>query len=425
MTDEYDVFDSPIPFDDPAERAVIGACFLGGRAYEIAARIISEDDFWRESHQHIWRAMAELHREKVGIETVVVHNRLREQKLVTRAGGGSYLASLYAQAPVVETVSHHARIVRDMSTRRHVIQAAQRLVQRASSGESDAGTLTADAVTALTNVRDRDSHDETLTYLGELLDVEDSYDWLVPDLLERGDRVVIVAAEGAGKTTMLRQMAVCLAAGIHPLTLTRMPDSFRVLAVDAENTPASWRRKTRPMVMAAEKLSGTDPSWRIAVDNPGRLDITNDRDLARLHHLADMAEAQVLAIGPLYRLVPRAVQTDDEAAPLLAALDTFRDRGMTLLIEAHAGHAVGKGGERDLRPRGSSALLGWPEFGLGLRFDPDDPHKWMSLTRWRGDRDERNWPYRLRRGGAMPFEATPECYGTSNTWSPHDALGAA
>src|SRR5690606_37855044 len=252
--DDYDVYESPIPVDDPAERAVLGACFLGGRAFEVASRIVTEEDFYREAHQHIWRAMAHLHRDALATETVNVHNHLREQKLVTRAGGGAYLATLYGQAPIVETVSHHARIVRDMSTRRRVIQAAQRLVQKASSGESDAGTLTADAVTALQQVRDRDNHDETVTYLGELLDGEDTYDWLVPDLLERGDRVVIVAAEGAGKTTMLRQMTVCLAAGIHPLDLTVMPTSFRVLAIDAENTPASWRRKTRPMVAAAERI---------------------------------------------------------------------------------------------------------------------------------------------------------------------------
>ena len=73
----------------------------------------------------------------------------------------------------------------------------------------------------------------------------------------------------------------------------------------------------------------------------------------------------ILAIGPLSRLVPRALQTDDEAAPVLAALDTIRDRDIALLIEAHAGHTVGKGGQRDLRPRGSSALLGWPGLGVG------------------------------------------------------------
>jgi hypothetical protein len=422
--EDYDVFESPIPTDHPAEQAVLGACMTGGRAFELASRILSDDDFWTEGHKTIWRAIAEVARSGAAPDAIAVHANLREHKLVTRSGGGAYIATLYERAPIADTITHHARIVRDMSSRRKVIQAAQKLVARASNGEADAATLTSDAVTELQQVRDRDNSDETVTYLGELLADEDTYDWLVPDLLERGDRLVIVAAEGAGKTTMLRQFAVCLAAGLHPLTQARMPDTFRVLAVDAENSVGSWRRKVRPMVYAAEQQTHEDPSWRIAVDTPGRLDITTDRDLSRLHHLADQAKADVLAIGPLYRLVPRAIQTDDDAAPLLAALDTFRDRGMTLLIEAHAGHGQA-GGERDLRPRGSSALLGWPEFGIGLRFDPDDPKHWMNLTKWRGDRDERNWPFRLRRGGPMPFHASSDCYGGDEKWTPHKALGGA
>ena len=74
-----------------------------------------------------------------------------------------------------------------------------------------------------------------------------------------------------------------------------------------------------------------------------------------------------MVIGPLYRLIPRAIMSDDDASPLLANLDTICDRGIALIIEAHAGHVTNRDGERDLRPRGSSALMGWPEFGLGLK----------------------------------------------------------
>ena len=71
-------------------------------------------------------------------------------------------------------------------------------------------------------------------------------------------------------------------------------------------------------------------------------------------------------------------------------------------MEAHAGHAIGAGGERDLRPRGSSALLGWPEFGMGLRkHDEDDTL--ARLVRWRGDREARDWPEYLRRGIDWPW----------------------
>ncbi len=138
-----------------------------------------------------------------------------------------------------------------------------------------------------------------------------------------------------------------------------------------------------------------------------------------LHREVDVAKPDVIVVGPLYRLTNRAIQTDDEAAPVLSALDTLRDRGCSLIIEAHAGHSResgegGRPGERDLRPRGSSALLGWPEFGYGMRSTNDGK---VRLVPWRGDRDERGWPQFLRRardvGSShyLPDEEAAACNG--------------
>ena len=55
-----------------------------------------------------------------------------------------------------------------------------------------------------------------------------------------------------------------------------------------------------------------------------------------------------------------------------------------------------------MAPRGSSALLGWPEFGYGMR-----KHEGMSdycdFIPWRGARDERAWPARMKRAGHMTW----------------------
>ena len=41
--------------------------------------------------------------------------------------------------------------------------------------------------------------------------------------LEEQERVMIVAAEGVGKTMLARQVAICCAAGVHPFTYSAMP----------------------------------------------------------------------------------------------------------------------------------------------------------------------------------------------------------
>jgi replicative DNA helicase len=128
--------------------------------------------------------------------------------------------------------------------------------------------------------------------------------------------------------------------------------------------------------------------------------------LGRIHRWIDEAKPDLLVLGPLYRMTKGSLNNDDEVGPVLEALDSLRERDVAMLIEVHAGHARSTSGERELRPRGSSALLGWPEFGMGLRKGKGDqgkrPH--YELVRWRGDRDRREWPARLVRGFVWPWE---------------------
>lgn len=240
--------------------------------------------------------------------------------------------------------------------------------------------------------------------LAEILQGEDTYDWVIPHLLEKGERMVVTGAEGGGKTTLLRQLAIGAAGGIHPLSRRPM-QSQQVLVIDAENSEAQWRRKTRWIVQRYLALGAVpDVAQRVQVYAGKRFDITRPATLSELHRLVDRVKPSLMFIGPLYRLVPHAIQTDDEAAPLISALDQFRDRGITLVMEAHAGKATDASGDRGLAPRGSSALLGWPEFGFGLRPSNEDPGL-VSLVRWRGDRDEREWPTHFYRGleGDLPW----------------------
>lgn len=244
--------------------------------------------------------------------------------------------------------------------------------------------------------------------LGELLATENPHDWLVPEMLERQERVILTGHEGSGKSWMLRQIAIGIAAGVHPFNRSIQLPPRRVLVIDAENSERQWSRTAKYVTSIMESAGHGDPRSTVLVAAGVRIDLNRPADLNQVHELIDAHKPDVLYIGPLYKLVAKAITTDDDAAPLIVALDGFRERGLTLLMEAHAGHAKGIGGERDLRPRGSSALLGWPEFGFGLapaNSDDMDPDM-FRMYRWRGERERRTgWPHMVRRGmkGEMPW----------------------
>jgi len=241
--------------------------------------------------------------------------------------------------------------------------------------------------------------------LGVILAGEVKYDWLVPGLLERKDRLMITGGEGSGKSWFLRQMSIAIAAGVHPFRLRDRIEPRRVLVIDTENTEQQWSRTARYLTQITEKAGTGNPRENVLVSAGVRIDMSKKADVNQIHRLMDQHRPDVLYIGPLYKLIAKAINSDDDAAPLILALDSLRERGVTLLMEAHAGHAKSSTGSRDLRPRGASALLGWPEFGFGLDLWDEDPSMAFLLP-WRGARETREWPARLRRGvpGELPWE---------------------
>lgn len=253
----------------------------------------------------------------------------------------------------------------------------------------------------------RAEEDDGAMLLADILAMDVEYDWVVPGLLERQDRLVVTGPEGSGKSVLVRQLAVCASAGLHPFDFSQH-DPQSVLVVDVENTRRQWQRKAGTVAARAAQLGRRDPRQHLVVINRGRLDLTSAEHEALVHRWVDRYKPDILVIGPLYKMVPRAITNDDDAAPLITALDGFRDRGLTLIMEAHAGKATEVGGERAMAPRGSSALLGWPEFGFGVRPMIEDANV-SQVVKWRGDRDERAWPKFLRRDAVtqvLPWEIT-------------------
>lgn len=399
--------DETIQHSDPnAERALLAACLESKTARDEARKHITGNDFFEPWNQSIWDAMTRLDKHGKDVGLVSVRAVIANDSHATRA-----LIETIGGIGIPDHAGTYAEIVRGWATRRRIESAAREAVRKAMNPDVNPVGLAASVATTFAGIRDNGTSDDDFTgrTLAELLaDEDDEPEWLIPGLLERRDRLMLTGEEGLGKSHWLRQFAIHAAAGMHPLDSMVQFPPIRTMIIDCENTWSQVRRKARPAAEWAARF-GQDPRENLMVDCTSRMDITRDKDLARIHQLLDVWCPELVVIGPLYRLVPRALQTDDDTAPVLAALDTIRDRGCALLIEAHAGHALGRGGMRDLRPRGSSSLLGWPEFGFGLRGIGAEGY--CDVVPWRGAREDRAWPKRLKRADGF-------------RWMPHEDLYA-
>lgn len=383
------------------EEMVIGACLLTPDSVRFASSILEPQDFASTTHMHLFRAVVQLQKAGQPIEPFSVWTKAEEL-----GAKGVTVADLHAMVFGVgssASISFYADQVKEAASRRALVRIATNLLREASDETHHPSQSAQSAAEAIKNIEASGANRMTTKTLEEILAIEEDHDWLIPNLLERGDRLILTGFEGGGKTTWIRQLIICMAAGIHPTTLNMLEKPLRVLVVDAENTEAQWRSQVRGMTANAAKYGLNDPAPLIHIHAKGRIDITKDATLGEVHRLVDEHQPDVLAIGPLYKMVSTGINNDQEAAPLIMALDSLRDRGLALIMEGHASKGNSQNATRDLAPRGSAALMGWPEFGFGLHPDATNPDMTL-VTKWRGDREAgREWPRELYRGGPFPW----------------------
>lgn len=373
------------------EETVIGAVLLDERFLPDAMRSVSPDDFHDRRLGAIFACILAMRERGEPVDVITVSARLDE--IEARGIEPVDLHMWAGEVPSAASVAFYAGEVRTQAVTRGVAQIAVRM-REAADDPGKAIRLGLDELKAL-QARQATTKGRSFR-VSELLALPTEHDWVVEGFIERRDRFMLTGYEGLGKSAMLRQFVFAAAAGMHPFRDYQQAEPRRTLVVDAENSPRQWARNMRQLVSRV----GHNADERLVEENitihpTTRLDLLEPGDRAELHRLIDDTRPDLMMIGPLYRLTRGSVNGDDEAAPLLAALDEFRDRGLALLIEAHAGKADDGKGNRNLSPRGSSALIGWPEFGMGLRPVPNTSGQQAELVRWRGDREERSWPRRL------------------------------
>ena len=234
---------------------------------------------------------------------------------------------------------------------------------------------------------------------------DNNFAWVIPGLLERSERVIIVAAEGVGKTMLARQVSILSACGIHPFSFQPMKP-IRTLFVDLENPERIIKRISRKIFDEAMKLSRmtTAPEAHLFM-KPAGLDLLRDGDRALLEKRLEETKPDLICIGPLYKsfVDPGGRTSEAIAIEIAKYLDDIRTAyKCALWIEHHAplGSTMAT---RDLRPFGSAVWSRWPEFGIALHPALGEAYKY-EVRHFRGARDERPWPSVLARGTQFPFD---------------------
>jgi replicative DNA helicase len=214
------------PQNIEAEQSVLGSLLIDPDAIIKVGSFLKAEDFYRETHQIIYRSIVGLHERRQPADFVTLVDDLERLEHLDTVGGSSYLASLISSVPTSIHVEHYARIVERTSMMRRLITAAGAIAALAYEEREEVDEVIDAAERILFEVSQR-RVSKALVPISEI--IKDYYariEFLVEhrdetlgvptgfnDLdrllggLQPSDLIIIAARPGVGKTSLAVSMA--------------------------------------------------------------------------------------------------------------------------------------------------------------------------------------------------------------------------
>ncbi len=118
-----------------AERSVLGGMLIDNDAINRVVEILDPSDFYRNAHRKIFQAVIELYQANEPSDLVTITNILKNKGELEAVGGASFLATLVDETPTAAHIAHYAKIIREKSILRRLIEGATDIVSRGYADE--------------------------------------------------------------------------------------------------------------------------------------------------------------------------------------------------------------------------------------------------------------------------------------------------
>lgn len=129
------------PWSQEAEQAVLGAMILDQDAALRAAELVDHAMFYKEGHRRLFRAMVALTEQRVVIDHVTLRDELSRRNELDMVGGMEYLAEVVDSVATAANLEHHARIVKEKSILRRLIEASTQTITESYEAKLSTGEL--------------------------------------------------------------------------------------------------------------------------------------------------------------------------------------------------------------------------------------------------------------------------------------------
>jgi replicative DNA helicase len=129
------------PQNIDAEMAVLGSMLIEEEAINQAVELINEDCFYKDAHKKIFSCMLNLSSRNKAVDLITLSEELKKIDELEEIGGVSYLTTLANAVPTAANIRHYARIVKEKSILRSLINNATQIVTKAYDSEVNVDEL--------------------------------------------------------------------------------------------------------------------------------------------------------------------------------------------------------------------------------------------------------------------------------------------
>jgi replicative DNA helicase len=154
-----------------AEESVLGAMMVSETAVTsvIVDVHLRDDDFYRERHRIIFRAIKSLSERGEPVDALTVAEQLTQMGDLTEAGGKELVQSLASTVPVAGNADHYARIVKANAMLRRLLEASHRIQKSVHERDGQPRDLVEQAERMMFEV----AHDTTAQDFAAISDILD------------------------------------------------------------------------------------------------------------------------------------------------------------------------------------------------------------------------------------------------------------
>ncbi len=138
-----------------AEQSLLGGIMVDSMGLPSALEVLKGDEFYKESHRIIFKAIQDLFEHNEPVDILTVTNLLEERKLLESVGGASYIAALTDAMPTSSNVGAYAKIINEKAVMRRLIQSANEIISFAYGGGKNSEEVLDGAEAAIFRIAER------------------------------------------------------------------------------------------------------------------------------------------------------------------------------------------------------------------------------------------------------------------------------